>query len=468
MPFFVIVKRLPFFTTIVFIAACSHLRDPASNTSHNHGILLVDTALIRAAALNMPASTEAAYGASNNRLLWFDTVFLSPMGDSLLWAVKNADRFGLIPDDYHTRELDRLLQDSSAQGNIRIDMYLTDAFFTLRQHLRYGRLHAKTYERIDITEKVDSAGLRYLAGREVQLMQELKSLEPHHGSYPILRDSLSRMLTVTGRNHELSDKIERIKINMERWRWTPPFPSRRVQVNVPSFMLQVFEKDTIVLASKVIVGKIENATPLLESTITSFIIYPYWHVPRGIAIKELLPAIQYDSTYLEKHNYEVLDRDGNIVDPSTINWLMLYEGNFPYVLRQRDGAENALGVIKFVFNNPFNVYLHDTNSKRLFAVEKRALSHGCVRVQKARELARYLVKDDNIYITPDDLEQYLSLQQRYTIKIVKPIRLFIQYFTCEPLDGKLRFYGDVYKKDSLMMEALYHKEVPVGDVISGL
>ncbi len=398
----------------------------------------------------MPLPLKTVYGKRQHRFIWIDSARLSEQGDSLLLLLQQADHFGLLPNDYHVNEIESQLHDSTDLGLAIIDVLLTDGYFSIRHHLKFGRLDAKTFQRKDLSLLTDDAGAELLDSGIGNLKHEFLKLEPRHDQYQMLKAGLIELLSSSKLDSVKLRMAEQISINMERWRLTKSFPSRYLQVNAPSFMMKVVEDDSIYLSSNVIVGKRENATPLLESIITSFVIYPYWHVPRSIAIKELLPAIQYDSNYLAKHNYDVLDKNGNVVDPSSINWLMLHMDNFPYILRQRDGQENTLGIIKFLFNNPYNVYLHDTNGRRLFSRQKRDLSHGCVRVQKATELARYLTKDDDIYITPEDLDQYLSLQQRYQVKVVKPLPLLIQYFTCESVGGKLKFYDDIYKKDSVL------------------
>jgi murein L,D-transpeptidase YcbB/YkuD len=243
---------------------------------------------------------------------------------------------------------------------------------------------------------------------------------------------------------------------MERWRWEKMLPDRYVTVNIPAFLLRVIESDSVWLESRVIVGKRETPTPVIESVIRSFIIYPYWHVPRSISTKEILPSLQRDSTYLHKHNFDVLDRQGKVVDASVIHWTDYDTENFPFILRQREGSENSMGIIKFNFPNHYGVYLHDTNSKRLYTSKKRDLSHGCVRVNKAVEFAHYLVREDDIYVSPEDLDQYLTLQQRLKIDLRKPIPLKLQYFTCEFHKGGVQFYDDIYKKDSVMIQSLYH------------
>ncbi len=144
-----------------------------------------------------------------------------------------------------------------------------------------------------------------------------------------------------------------------------------------------------------------------------------------------------------------MDRNGKVLNPSTLKWKTFHEDYFPVILRQREGPDNSLGVIKFQFKNPYAIYLHDTNAKGLFRKDDRALSHGCVRVEKARDLAFYLVKDDSILCTPDDLAQYLEIKHRMEINIVNPIPVFIRYFTAEANADTLLIYKDIYEMDKI-------------------
>jgi murein L,D-transpeptidase YcbB/YkuD len=179
-------------------------------------------------------------------------------------------------------------------------------------------------------------------------------------------------------------------------------------------------------------------------------------VPYSIATKEILPALQKDPSYLRRNNFDVLDRKGSVINSDTIRWESYAPERFPFILRQREGSENSMGIIKFNFANNYGVYLHDTNSKRLYQRSKRDLSHGCVRVSQAVALAHYLVHEDDIYVSPEDLDQYLSLQQRYTINLRKPITVKLEYFTAEVENDVALFYDDIYKRDSVMMRSLYH------------
>lgn len=376
----------------------------------------------------------------------------------MLRAIARAHYSGLISEDYHHEELQRLLRDTLAGDRLeRIDMYLTDGYLTLFQHLHQGRLDPRTLLRRDLSSvsAPDAIAALQKVGNE-SIARQLETREPNATQYQLLKASLQSFQFLADTDSVARQRAEKISVNMERWRWQKVWPNRYVYVNIPAFMLKVVEDDSVWVGSKVIVGKRETPTPVIESVIRSFIIYPYWHVPYSISTKEILPALQKDGTYLSRNNFDVLTRSGSVANSDTIQWGLYSAENFPFILRQREGSENSMGIIKFNFANNYGVYLHDTNSKRLYRRARRDLSHGCVRVSQAVALARYLVREDDVYVSPEDLDQYLSLQQRYTINLRKPITLKLEYFTTEVDNDVTLFYEDIYKKDSIMMQALYH------------
>jgi L,D-transpeptidase YcbB len=411
-------------------------------------------------ALSLPLHasnlTRNFYRANGQQFVWQDSSGLTSAGDSMVQAIRDAHFYGLYPPDYHLVAITDLMDSGIlSEGSPDLDFFLTDAFFTIRLHLRNGRVNRKTLEKIDYSTDTDSTAFSSLLQvlNSGSLTSAFKSCEPDYPIYQKLKFTLKELLAIPSSDSVYIKKHYQLVANMERWRMQRPLADRHVVVNVPAFMLRVVENDSVKLESKVIIGKPETPTPELESVIRSFIIYPYWHVPRSI-INEILPQIQEDSLYLRKHNYQVLDYSGTMLDATTLDWESFDAENFPYVLRQREGSENTMGVLKFVFANNYNVYLHDTNAKRLFSREQRALSHGCVRVNKAVQLAHYLAKDDDTYVSPEDLDQYLLLQHRLEVKVVKPIHVYLQYFTVGEEDGQIVFYEDLYKKDRKMYEVL--------------
>ena len=236
-------------------------------------------------------------------------------------------------------------------------------------------------------------------------------------------------------------------------------PEKYIWVNVPGYQLVVKDSGSVIFSSKVVVGKPESQTPLLTSAITDMITYPKWHIPNSIIAKEILPALKKDVGYLAKKGYSLADFKGNEIDPATVDWSK-YEKEIPYRVIQGSGDDNALGVIKFNFPNKFSVYLHDTNQRHLFSKNKRALSHGCVRVESWDTLATYLLEQDTIVAnaTPiDSLQTWLALKEKHVIALRNKVPLYIRYFTCEGEDGALVIHDDIYGEDNRLREK-YFKE----------
>ena len=384
---------------------------------------------------------------------------LLPAADSLLFFIGRIAYFGLSPKDYHDDEIRSLLSSKSKIDWCKIDVLLTDSFFSIWHDIKNGRSNPRKLLSASIIDDSIKIGTLRKATVLNSVIREILLREPEHREYHILKDNLTRLLQKQARSHQsikgqeitepLPDSIGILQINMDRWRWeSDKLPDQYILVNIPSFKLKIIEKGISVFESKIIVGKPETPTPLITSVIECFTIYPYWHIPRKIAINEILPTIQKDTSYITNNNLDVLDRKGNLLDPKKLTWKKFTTDNFPVILRQREGPENSLGVIKFQFDNPYAVYLHDTNAKKLFNQDDRALSHGCVRVEKAFDLALYLVRDDSLYCTPDDLKQYMEFKQRMQIDLVKPIPILIRYFTAEAKQDSLFIYNDLYSLDA--------------------
>lgn len=255
-------------------------------------------------------------------------------------------------------------------------------------------------------------------------------------------------------------KCHRAILSMERWRWRQPFPERYLWVNIPEYKLRIFYNDSMLSEHRVVVGKPENQTPQLTSRLRAIVSLPYWTQPQSIASKEFLPAIQRNSNYAAKNHYKVY-RGETEVDPTTINWKRYKEKNFPFRVRQEPGSDNALGLVKFEFNNKFGVYIHDTPSKGFFNKDIRAYSHGCVRCQMPDSLARFILsRDDKQKMTRDSLDTLIARKQHYSIALRKPIPLQLDYITVvTDENGKLVFFPDVYDRDEkyLKMMKIYPK-----------
>jgi L,D-transpeptidase YcbB len=423
------------------------------------------------------ATLEKFYADRQYRLAWVSRWGKSPLADSLLQLISEADRWGLDPADYHQASLTDLLgRLSTHQASLpqveQADYLLSDAFFSLAQHLEKGRLE-KNASRRSQQHYPASASLTALLERGLQqknLREQLASQEPPHEQYRALKKALREALeqqqqqqggapgqgeAANMQQQQQQQHIHQLVINLERWRWEArQLPDAYILVNVPGFQLQVVEKGIPVLESKIIVGKPATPSPELDGLIECIIIYPYWTVPRSIATKEMLPKIKKDPSYLARGGFEVLDSRGRKVEAAAIDWTSYSAANMPYTFRQREGVDNALGIVKFNFDNPYSVYLHDTNTKKLFENSMRALSHGCIRVEKALELAHYLIRNDSLYNPPGLLDSYFARQQKKEVPLQAPMPLYIRYITAWQQGDSLVFYPDLYRKDEKMIRAL--------------
>lgn len=312
------------------------------------------------------------------------------------------------------------------------------------------QLQARLYEGGYIAfndRKADTAEL----AAAVRTYQEEKKLKVDGKAGPMVIRSL---------NSTDSEKFVRLAINLDRYKlMTDTLPKTYAWVNIPSFQLKVWEDDTVRIESKVIVGRPATRTPVLTSTLTNYIIFPQWTVPYSIIFNEMLPKIQKNIGYLDKENLMVVDKNDSIIDPNEINWFKLSKHNFPYLLKQRQGDDNSLGVIKFNFSNKYSVYLHDTNARSLFARSDRALSHGCVRVQKWDTLSRFLVQNDTLKYKPDSLAAWMARKEKRTVYFSRKTPLFIRYFTCEAKEGSVIFYEDLYAEDRIARNKYFANKV---------
>lgn len=274
-----------------------------------------------------------------------------------------------------------------------------------------------------------------------------------------ISSSLIRQLNTTD-----IEKYNRIAITLDRYKQMPDsMPEQYIFVNLPGFYLQVWDADTVVFSSKVICGKPATSTPLISSAISDIVIYPTWTVPTSIIKKEILPGLKKNSNYLARKGLNIYNSKGEKVDPSTVNWSK-YSKGIPFKVQQGSGDDNALGVIKFNFNNPFDVYLHDTNQRYLFKNSMRALSHGCVRVQEWQKLAFYIARNDSLRLekkgdtlkyNTDSISNWIANKQKHRIDIKYKIPLFIRYFGCEGINGSIRFYDDIYDEDKKAKELFF-------------
>jgi len=258
------------------------------------------------------------------------------------------------------------------------------------------------------------------------------------------------------------EKFKQIAVNLDRYKLLPDsMPEKYIWVNIPSYYMRLVDSDTVVFRSRIVVGKPNTRTPVLTSRITDMITYPQWNIPTSIIVKEVLPGVKKNPNYFAKHGYSIIDSDGNEIDPATVDWKKYTKG-IPYKVIQGSGDANALGVLKFNFFNKYSVYLHDTNQRYLFSNSSRSLSHGCVRVQEWQKLARYLISNDSInrkpntgFIGSDTLSAWLTRKEKHYLPVRNRVHLFIRYFSAEGINGKVKFYEDIYGEDKMLRQKYF-------------
>jgi len=300
-----------------------------------------------------------------------------------------------------------------------------------------------------IAEHIDSAKVNQIVQNvlsgEADSIAAMKSLEPAFQPYQELRKLVDRLLE-TKADSLIDWHLLRHSLNEYRL-LNRAAGQMIIQVNVPSATLRVLDRSgDILLECPVIVGSPSRPTPVFGAYMTRIITYPYWNVPQSIATKEFLPKIKRNpSGFLSDMKLQVLNSQGIVMDAENIDWKSLSAKNFPYRLRQSTGCDNALGVIKFDIDSPYDVYLHDTNHRELFDKEYRFLSHGCIRVAQPVKLANLLMHRD---LLPETFTEGRFHNIKSTVfTLPSPVPVLITYALVEAKpDSTLHQYKDIYRR----------------------
>jgi murein L,D-transpeptidase YcbB/YkuD len=283
-------------------------------------------------------------------------------------------------------------------------------------------------------------------------------LKRFQARYGLTADGVMDAATRRELNVSAERRVEQLEVNLERWRWLPQdLGQRHIIVNIPAFELEVVEKDAVVLSMRVVVGRPYQHTPVFSETMRYLVLNPYWHVPHGIAVQDVLTHVKRDFSYLKQQQMQIFQGWGpeaRAIDPATVDWSAVTPSRFPYRVAQDPGSVNALGRIKFMFLNKFNVYLHDTPARLLFAETQRDFSHGCIRIQKPLELALYLLRKDPQW-DRETLLRALNKAKDRSVPLPEPIPIHLLYWTAwAEEDGTIKFRRDIYGQDAPLLAAL--------------
>lgn len=291
-----------------------------------------------------------------------------------------------------------------------------------------------------------------------KLEQAAIIFQKRHG---LKADGIIGSVTLGALNVPLKQRIRQMELNMERLRWILGNPEQRsIVVNIADFKLAVIENGKSILSMKAVVGKPYQRTPVFTANMTYLVINPSWNIPDSIARDEILKKIRKDSHYLAKQNIKVLRGWGSreeVINPETVNWSVVTADTLKYRFRQEPGPLNPLGRIKFMLPNRFDVYLHDTPSKRLFSEYVRTFSHGCSRIEKPIELAEYVLRHAPGW-TREKLLSEIEKGAEQKVMIPDPLNVHFLYLTAwVDESGVLQFRNDIYGRDKLLDEALLKK-----------
>ena len=291
---------------------------------------------------------------------------------------------------------------------------------------------------------------------QAPLVGGVKQFQERHGLTP---DGRLGAPTVKQLNTPLSVRVEQLRLTLERWRWLPhEFPQPPVVVNIPEFRLRALDSgNKVVLSMNVIVGKaLRHETPVFDKEMKYVVFRPYWNVPQSIQRSEIVPAIRRDRSYIAKRNYEVTTHAGQVITDGVISDEVLEQLSAgKLAVRQKPGPSNALGLVKLIFPNEYNVYLHSTPSQKLFSQSRRDFSHGCIRVEKPDELAAWALQGRPEWTLEKVRTAMQQGKDNVQVNLPKPIPVLILYGTAVTNeDGSVHFFDDLYGHDANLKKAL--------------
>ncbi|AOE48786.1 L,D-transpeptidase family protein [Kangiella sediminilitoris] len=286
---------------------------------------------------------------------------------------------------------------------------------------------------------------------EGELIKAVERFQLRHG---LEVDGVIGKKTIAALNITPQERVKQLAANLERIRWYGAEQYERlIKVNIPSYELWALEGGELHLRKAVIVGEVERPTPIFEDKIQYLVLNPTWVVPWELARKDKLPLIQENPRYLLDNQFSVYLQDFKINDPNDIDWRKVTKNEFPYRLVQAAGAHNALGQVKFMFPNPYEVYLHDTPAKSLFNNDLRAFSSGCIRVQDPMDLVWWILRADGL--NDIDIKKQLNKKYTNTVYLASAVPIRLEYRTAYlGQDNTIQFRADIYQRDKKLYEAL--------------
>ncbi len=392
-------------------------------------------------------SLRRYYRGNRGRGIWTSSQGLNARGKELVKVLKASGVDALEPNKY-LGHLPKDIQKLTGEQLAKAELYLSQSFWRYIADLSSGLTRP---EKVD-PEIIVSRGkpsvdkwLELAAKRGPEYVSD--AMRPAHPQYAALR---SKLKSAKG------NMRNKIAVNMERWRWLPNALGKRyVMVNQASFEMMIKENHKVVDRRKVIVGKPSFRTPMFSHKMEYVEFNPTWTVPESIAVKDFLPRLRQDRSYLKRNGYRLYDgwgEDAKEIDAKDVNWHKISRSDFPYRIVQNPGKKNALGKVKFLFPNSLDIYLHDTPAKKLFNSKRRAYSHGCIRVYKPLEFATKLFGERRL--NESKINKLLAKEDTQRVNLPRPVPIHLAYFTLWIENGKVKQFEDVYGRDKLVYRLL--------------
>jgi L,D-transpeptidase YcbB len=286
-----------------------------------------------------------------------------------------------------------------------------------------------------------------------EIVQAVKAFQLRHG---LEAEGKLGQQTIDALNRPVSERVEQLRLALERWRWAPHvFSQPPVVVNIPEFVLRAYDgPGKVGLTMPVVVGRaMRTQTPVMEEDMKYVVFWPYWNVPPSILRGEIIPKIVKDPAYLQKNGYEVATYQGKVVTDGVVSddvLAQLRAGKL--MVRQKPGPKNALGLIKFIFPNDNNVYLHSTPAQSLFSRSRRDFSHGCIRVEDPKALAVWVLRNNPGW-TRERVDAAFAAEKEQQVNLAKTIPVLIVYATAIAKEnGEVFFFDDIYGYDKAMQK----------------
>ncbi len=471
--------------------------------------------------LKSPDKVKNFYGQLNYQLLWSSNGRVSNLAEQVIHAIGNAPKHALRSELYHSHAFSSLKAGQSISEPEKFDVILSDAFITYKSHLANGIVNPKAqfpnwnkdptfvdfvslylntqstgnianiftvndpdYQVLQaayLKEKsvidtsnfvrIPAKSLRPGAqGKAVQVLrqrlgldnsidiydEELKqAVKEYQRSKGLTTDGYAGKKTIRLLNRSPESRLQTLAINMERHRWGYVPNETYLQVNIPAYKMAIRNGKQRLFESNVIVGKTKRPTPIFSDVLETVVLAPYWNVPKTIFKEDKLPKLQRDPNHFGA-SMQVIDKStGKVVNAADVDWA---SGGTGYRLRQKPGARNALGRMKFLFPNRHAIYLHDTNNRRLFKRSRRAFSSGCIRVERAEDLAVFLLQDKN-YDTKRVRKESRGKEKWVRLPDEKRYPVFLDYYTAwVDSDDVVHYSRDIYGHDK-QLKALYKKAI---------